>query len=239
MPEENKQNPSAPEPPASKPAAETPAAAPAKPAAAAAPEKPAAPAAAAGAPAKPAAPAPAAAKPAAPAKPAGPVPEPWNAVLPNNLKSRFGSAIQEASTYVGQSYLVVDQTVVHDVLQILRDEEQFDYLEDFTAVHYPKREKQFDLVWILYSFPKNQRIRVKTQIKDGDQPLSVVAIWPTANWLEREAYDMFGVQFAGHPDMKRILLPDGWKGFPLRKDYGIYQQDQEWVRANLHIESGQ
>ncbi len=251
MPEDNKENP-VPTPLVEKPAVEKPGAAPshsdapaARPAApgeaSAKPAIPAPPPAKPGAPAapKPAAPAAAPAKPAVPAKPAGPVPEPWNAVLPNGLKARFGSAVQEASTYVGQPYLVVDSAVVADVLAILCHEQQFDYCVDVTAVHYPKREQQFDLVWILYSFPHNQRIRVKTRIKEGETAPSAVNIWPTANWLERECYDMFGIQFAGHPDMRRILLPDGWKGFPLRKDYGIYQQDKEWVQANLHIESGQ
>jgi NADH-quinone oxidoreductase subunit C len=125
------------------------------------------------------------------------------------------------------------------LLQILRDREQFDYCVDITAGHYPEREKQFDLIWILYSFHKNERIRVKTMIADGESVPSAVPIWTTANWLEREVFDMFGIRFEGHPDLKRILLPDGWKGHPLRKDYGIIQQDQEWVQANLGIESGQ
>jgi NADH-quinone oxidoreductase subunit C len=106
-------------------------------------------------------------------------------------------------------------------------------------VHYPKREKQFDVIWILYSFPRNERIRVKTLIGERESLPSSVPIWATANWLEREVFDMFGIKFDGHPDLKRILLPDGWKGFPLRKDYGILQQDNEWVQINLGIESGQ
>jgi NADH-quinone oxidoreductase subunit C len=92
---------------------------------------------------------------------------------------------------------------------------------------------------MLYSFSRKQRLLVKTQIADGASIASSVSIWPAANWLEREVFDMFGIQFEGHPDLKRILLPDGWKGHPLRKDYGILQQDKEWVQINLGIESGQ
>ena len=102
-----------------------------------------------------------------------------------------------------------------------------------------KDGQQFDLIWILYSFATNERIRVKTLVAEGENAPSVTSIWPAANWLEREVYDMFGIRFDGHPDLKRILLPDEWKGHPLRKDYGIIQQDNEWVQINLGIESGQ
>ena len=183
---------------------------------------------------------PAAAAPAkpAPAKPAGPVPVPWSSPMVERYKRQYGSGL-DAQTYLGQNYFSVDRSLIPDILKLLRDEEQFDYCVDITAVHYPKREKQFDVVWILYSFPRNERIRVKTQIGDGESLPSAVPIWATANWLEREVFDMFGIRFDGHPDLKRILLPDGWKGHPLRKDYGILQQDQEWVQINLGIESGQ
>jgi NADH-quinone oxidoreductase subunit C len=178
------------------------------------------------------------AKPSAPAKPAGPVPVPWTSPLVEKYRSQYGSGL-DAQTYLGQNYLTVDRSLIPDILRLLREEEQFDYCVDITAVHYPQREKQFDVIWNLYSFARNQRVRVKTQIADGASIPSSVSIWPTANWLEREVYDMFGIQFDGHPDLKRILLPDGWKGHPLRKDYGILQQDQEWVQINLGIESGQ
>ena len=203
-----------------------------------APDKPAAPAtppkAVAGAPATPAAAKPA----AAPPKPAAPVPTAWDSPMIARLKGNYGSGI-EPLTYLGQNYMVVDRSLIPELLQVLRNEEQFDYCVDITAVHYPKREKQFDVLWILYSFPRNERIRVKTQIADGQTLPSSVPIWATTNWLEREVFDMFGISFDGHPDMKRILLPDGWKGHPLRKDYGILQQDNEWVQINLGIESGQ
>ncbi len=126
-----------------------------------------------------------------------------------------------------------------EVARYTRDEEQFDLLSDLTAVHWPKREKQFDIVLNLYSFKKNARLRLKTQVGEGESVASVVEIWPTANWLEREAFDMFGVKFEGHPNLTRILLPDEWTGYPLRKDYDILTQDTDWVRENLGIESGQ
>ena len=177
--------------------------------------------------------------PAAPPKPAGPAPIPWDSAMVGKLKGQYGSGIREANSYLGQNYMIVEPSIVSELLQILRDREQFDYCVDITAVHYPEREKQFDLIWILYSFARNERIRVKTMIADGENAPSAVSMWATANWLEREVFDMFGIRFNGHPDLKRILLPDGWKGHPLRKDYGIIQQDQEWVQANLGIESGQ
>ncbi|MGD0438681.1 MAG: NADH-quinone oxidoreductase subunit C [Bryobacteraceae bacterium] len=190
-------------------------------------------------PAKPAPAAPAAAKPAAaPPKPAAPVPTPWDSPMIAKFKREYGSGV-EPLTYLGQNYMVVDRSLIPEILQVLRNEEEFDYCVDITAVHYPKREKQFDVIWILYSFPRNERIRVTTRIADGETLASSVPIWATANWLEREVFDMFGIKFDGHPDLKRILLPDGWKGHPLRKDYGILQQDNEWVQINLGIESGQ
>jgi NADH-quinone oxidoreductase subunit C len=222
-----------------KPPAPTPPDGPPKPLAdqASAPPTPAKPAVAAPAAsaAKPAAPA---AAHAAPAKPAGPVPTPWDSPMVAKFKRQYGSGV-EPLTHLGQNYMVVDRSLIPEILQILHNEEQFDYCVDLTAVHYPQREKQFDVVWVLYSFPRNERIRVTTRIADGETLPSSVPIWATTNWLEREVFDMFGIKFDGHPDMKRILLPDGWKGHPLRKDYGILQQDNEWVQINLGIESGQ
>ena len=183
---------------------------------------------------------PAAAKPpAAPANPSGPVPEPWESELVTALRQQYGSGILEASRYLGQRYLIVDSTILPEILLRMRDAEGFDYCVDITAVHYPKREQEFDLMYVLYSFPHNERIRVKTRIKDGEHVPSAVPIWETANWLEREVFDMFGIVFEGHPGLKRILLPEEWKGHPLRKDYDILKQDQEWVQINLGIESGQ
>jgi len=111
-------------------------------------------------------------------------------------------------------------------------------LTDETAADYPKREKRFDIIYHLYSFEHNNRLRLRVQVSAGEKIPSVVGVWVTANWLEREIYDMFGVIYEGHPDLKRILLPDGWVGHPLRKDYDILKQDEAWVKANLASRAG-
>jgi len=200
-------------------------------------EKPAAP--------KPVAPkpaAPAAAKPAAHAAPKPPAPmavTPWEGELTNHLRKQFGDQITEFSSYLGQNFLIAKSAAVIPVLEFLKLEQDFDYLVDLTAVDYPKRPERFEIVYILYSFARNERIRVKSMVAEGARPATAVGVHLTANWLEREVFDMFGIQFEGHPDMRRILLPEEWEGHPLRKDYSILQQDERWVRENLGIESGQ
>ena len=203
-------------------------------------------------PAKPAEPKPAAAKPAAPAKPpaapaahAPPKPPPpmaatpWESDLTKQLKEQFGDRISEFSTYLGQNFLICKPDAAIPILEFLKLEADFDYLVDITAVDYPKRAERFELFYILYSFARNQRIRIKTAIADGAKPATATTVHATANWLEREVFDMFGIQFEGHPDMRRILLPEEWEGHPLRKEYGLIQQDDRWVKENLNIESGQ
>ncbi|MGH8631920.1 MAG: NADH-quinone oxidoreductase subunit C, partial [Burkholderiales bacterium] len=182
---------------------------------------------------------PAAAHGAPPKPPAGPAAQPGDDELSRRVKERFGAAIQESLTYLGQIYLVVSAGSIVSVCGYLKHEEQFNFLTDLTAVDYPKREKRFEVIYQLYSFPKNVRLRVKAPLGENETTESVTSVWATANWLEREAYDMFGIPFSGHPDLRRILLPEDWQGHPLRKDYGIIQQDTRWVQENLHIECGQ
>jgi NADH-quinone oxidoreductase subunit C len=164
---------------------------------------------------------------------------PWTDDLTGRLAERFGPAITEFSTYLGQNFMVAEAESVPAIIGHLKAAEGFDYLVDVTAVHYPKREQPFDIVYVLYNFSRNERLRVKTLINEGQKPQSVVGIYLTANWLERECYDMFGIEFAGHPDLRRILMPDDWQGFPLRRDYGILNMDNRWVSENLGIGSGQ
>jgi len=155
------------------------------------------------------------------------------------FRAKFGAGLLEAMEDRKQAILTVARDRLAEIARYARDEEKFDFLADLTAVDWPKREKRFDVVLNLYSFAKNERVRLKVRAADGEEVPSMVEVWPTANWLEREVFDMFGIVFSGHPNLKRILLPDGWQGYPLRKDYDILQQDTAWVKENLGIESGQ
>jgi NADH-quinone oxidoreductase subunit C len=240
-PEEKQPSASSPsEPSAAKPPAAEGEAAPKPPAAAPAAPVPPAP--------KPAAPPAAAAKPpaaAGPPKPPAPPPPPKEGpvALDNDLvkryKEKFGPAVLEAWVDRKQAILVVARELLVEIATFSRDEEKFDWLSDLTAVDWPKREKRFDIVLNMYSLEKNERLRLKVHAGEDDRVPSVQGVWATANWEEREVYDMFGVVFEGHPELKRILLPDEWQGYPLRKDYDILKQDTAWVRENLGIESGQ
>jgi len=128
---------------------------------------------------------------------------------------------------------------IPQIVTYLKAKEQFDTLTDLTAVDHPTDPQRFEIVYILYSFARNERLRLKTRTAlDVDFP-SIAGVFLGANWMEREVYDMFGVRFAGHPGLKRILLPDEWEGFPLRKENSIVAMDNNWVKQNLGIESGQ
>jgi len=172
-------------------------------------------------------------------KPAVMETSPWESELTERLQQRLGDQITGFFTYVDQSFIVCAPDAVIPVLDYLKTEAEFDYLVDITAVDYPKREARFDLVYVVYSFSRNERIRVKTMIPENHKPGTAMGVHLTADWLEREVYDMFGIEFEDHPNMKRILMPDDWEGWPLRKSTGILDMDQQWVRDNLGIESGQ
>jgi len=108
-----------------------------------------------------------------------------------------------------------------NLCKLLRDDPElrFDYLSQMTVIDYPERERRFDVLWTITSIPNGRRVHVVIEAAEADEVPSTVGVWITANWHEREAYDMFGVRFRGHPDLRRILLPEWWEGYPLRKDY--------------------
>lgn len=156
--------------------------------------------------------------------------------LIDRIRERFGDAITEAVATLGQQILRVKKGSYLELCNFLHDDEEalFDMCTDLTAVHWPERAGQeFDLVVFLYSTPKNRRLRVKASLTDGEACPSVTPIWSGADWMEREVFDMFGIRFEGHPDLRRILLPDDWPGYPLRKEYPIEYRDNEWTDKHL------
>jgi len=147
----------------------------------------------------------------------------------NRLQTRFGTAILETHEHRGDATAVVDRASIIDVLRYARDDDAlgFDMLMDLTAVDYlvyPGREDapRFEVVYHLYAIGRNQRVRLKVRVDEDDAVMpTAVALWPIANWLEREVWDMFGIRFEGHPDPRRLLLYESFVGHPLRKDYPI------------------
>jgi len=145
------------------------------------------------------------------------------------LQRRFGDAIVETQDYRGDQTAVVARDALPAVLAHCRDDTAlaFDVLMDLTAVDYlkyPGREDgpRFEVVYHLYSLVHNHRLRLKVRVEEDDAVApSAVALWPIANWLEREVWDMFGVRFEGHPDPRRLLMYEAFVGHPLRKDYPI------------------
>lgn len=145
------------------------------------------------------------------------------------LRERFAMALGEVHDRLGDHTAVVDRSSIEAVLAFCRDDPtlRFDMLMDLTAVDYltyPDREDglRFEVVYHLYSVPHNHRVRLKVTLDEDDPTIpSAVPLWPIANWLEREVWDMFGIRFAGHPDLRRLLLYEEFVGHPLRKDYPV------------------
>ena len=145
------------------------------------------------------------------------------------LQNRFGPAVLETHERLGDATALFERGWLFETLQFCRDEPalRFDVLMDLTAadyLKYPGREDgpRFEVVYHLYSLPHNHRVRLKVRVDEDDAVVpSAVELWPIANWLEREVWDMFGVRFAGHPDLRRLLMYEEFVGHPLRKDYPI------------------
>jgi NADH-quinone oxidoreductase subunit C len=154
-------------------------------------------------------------------------------MTPADLLARLaelaGSALRDGQVRLGHATALAERTALADLLRVCRDDAalRFDMLMDLTAVDYltyPGREQapRFEVVYHLYSVSHNHRLRVKVEV-DEDDPVvpSAVPLWPIANWFEREVWDMFGIRFAGHPDLRRLLLYEEFVGHPLRKDYPV------------------
>lgn len=157
--------------------------------------------------------------------------------LLEKLKENFPGALVSGQLFLDQPIYTVTLDTLFEIMLYLRDSPDwsFDYLIDVTALDNLGEEKRFCVVYHLYSYRTGQLIRVKVRTTGEERVPSVTSIWKGADWLEREVYDLFGIEFVGHPDLRRILLPDDWHGHPLRKDYDIKLQDQTWIKTHLQI----
>ena len=150
------------------------------------------------------------------------------------LKERFPRAILKEETSCEQVVVYVDRHYLPEVMEFLHEELGFDHLADLCGVDYlgwkgkAKKPERFEVVYNLYSIGKRDFLRIKVPVPENDPWVpSVTNIWQVANWFERECYDMFGIRFEGHPDLRRLLMPEDWEGYPLRKDYPL-QPEEEW-----------
>jgi NADH-quinone oxidoreductase subunit C len=143
-----------------------------------------------------------------------------NDALVQRLGSRFGKALTETSDFREDLSIVVDPNSVVEVARHLKEVEGFDYFLYATAVDWPARDPRFTVVWEVRSLANKTRIRIKTTASMPEPHVpTLTSVWPAADWHERETWDLFGIKFDGHPDLRRILMPDTWEGHPLRKDY--------------------
>jgi len=149
------------------------------------------------------------------------------------LREQFGEALREVKVWRNETTVVLSPQDLVRVCRFLRDDSDmaFDLLSDVTAVdrlQLPQSSPRFEVVYNLYSLQHGRRLRLKVRVDDGEAIPTVTGVWETANWHEREVYDLFGVAFAGHPDLRRILMPDDWEGHPLRKDYPVEASPRWW-----------
>lgn len=160
--------------------------------------------------------------PAAPLLPPDPPPADGTALPPSlaALEAALPGAVTQLSLHVGDWTAIVPVDRLLEVAGCLRAQ-GFDLCSDLTATDWPDRAERFDVVYMLYATAARARLRLKVRVAADTPVPSVTGLWPAAGWLEREVYDMFGVTFSGHPDLRRILMPDNWQGHPQRKDYPL------------------
>jgi NADH-quinone oxidoreductase subunit C len=141
--------------------------------------------------------------------------------LIQSIRNKVAKDILGFHSYLGDDTILVKRESVFAILKMLKEEFGFDFLSDLTAVDYLGVEPRFEVVYHLNSLKKNIRIRVKTPVGEDEEVDTAIPLWPIANWLEREVWDMFGIRFKNHPNLKRLLMYDEFEGHPLRKDYPI------------------
>ena len=144
-------------------------------------------------------------------------------ILEKKINSELTTKINSSSINHNHIFLNIDEEDLLDVIIFLKtnSETKFKQLIDITAVDYPEREQRFKIVYLLLSHENNQRIKVDFFIKENNSITSITSIFPSANWMEREVFDMYGINFTNHPDLRRILTDYGFEGHPLRKDFPL------------------
>ena len=150
------------------------------------------------------------------------MPEDHGSRVLRRLLERSGAAVQGAHAKLGDATVVVDKERLVEVMRLLRDDPElaFDMLTDLTCVDYLGEQPRFEMVYHLYSVTQNHRLRVKARVPEQPCEIDTLCpLWASANWMEREVWDLYGVRFTGHPDPRRILLYEEFQGHPLRKDY--------------------
>jgi NADH-quinone oxidoreductase subunit C len=142
-------------------------------------------------------------------------------LLPS-LEKSLGEKIQNKTEFRGETTYTISPADLREIAKFCRDELSFDYLIDITSIDNSGEEPRFEIVYELYSMPLRAHLRLKLRVSEDVSTIDTVSdIWPTANWHEREIYDMMGIKFSGHPDLRRILMWEGYPFFPLRKEFPL------------------
>ncbi len=150
------------------------------------------------------------------------------------LRERFASSVLDVKEFRGEVTVTVKKEDIVEICKFLKTELRYNLLTDVTAVDYLGRDPRFMVVYNLYSIPNKDRLRVKAPVVESDTTIdTVVPVWTTANWLERETYDLCGITFKNHPDLRRILMTDDWVGHPLRKDYPLQGPGRDPYKGRL------
>jgi NADH-quinone oxidoreductase subunit C len=140
----------------------------------------------------------------------------------SSVSERLGDKLQEKVEFRGETTFVIRLEDLHEIAKFCRDELSFDYLLDITSVDNFGEEPRFEIVYELYSMSAAVHLRLKVHLSEEEGEVPTISdIWPTANWHEREVYDMMGIRFSGHPDLRRILMWEGYPYFPLRKEFPL------------------
>ncbi len=150
------------------------------------------------------------------------------------LQKQFPEEIKLVSSQFNDDIVHIDKKALLEVMSFLKETPyDFKMLLDLTCVDYLGEEPRFEMVYHVFSVPQNLRLRIKTRVPESDLEIdSVTDLWKNANWLEREIFDMFGIRFFGHPDLRRLFMYDGFEGYPLRKDYPLRKQQPRIAMRN-------